>query len=141
MRDLPVGVRAEQLERFGSLPGADEEPWDLLLSTTATDEHAALEELAKRTGVEFVAEPRLEDSSESYYERVPPSAARRHLLAGLRTENGVMVVATSQPMQPASFTRSWRCSYPRLMMLPTAALGESTIRKGPPIIRSSRVND
>ncbi len=124
-KDLPVNARGEQLEHFGSLPGADEEPWDLLLSTTATDEHAGLEGLAQKLGIDYVPEPRLEESSESFYERVPPSAARRHLLAGLRTEDGVLVVATSQPMQPASFTLLERMlGAPfRVVLSPRAAVG------------------
>jgi len=42
----PLNIRPEHLKGFGDLPGADEEPWDLLLSSTATDEYVALQALA-----------------------------------------------------------------------------------------------
>jgi general secretion pathway protein E len=127
----PLSVRPEQLAAFGTLPGADEEPWDLLLSTTATDEHAALEGLAERLGIEYEAEPRLEDSAELFYERVPGSAARRHHVAGLRIDDHVMVVATAQPMQPAGFAMLERMiGMPvRFVLSPRAAVG-NVINRG-----------
>ncbi|MCA9292968.1 MAG: type II/IV secretion system protein [Phycisphaerales bacterium] len=99
----PLPVPPEAIERFASLPGADEEPWDVLLSTMALDEHTALETLAKRFGVPFQLEPKREESAELFYERIPPAAARRHQLAGLARTEHAMRIATSQPLQPAAF--------------------------------------
>ncbi|MCA9283241.1 MAG: type II/IV secretion system protein [Phycisphaeraceae bacterium] len=102
-RLMPVSMTPEQLARFGSLPGTDEEPWDVLLSGAAADEHQSLATLAKKLGIPFEPEPKLTDSADRFYERIPGSAARRHQVAGIRTEGGALVVATSQPMQPDAF--------------------------------------
>jgi general secretion pathway protein E len=121
----PMPVRPEQLATLPGLPGADEEPWDVLLSTTATDEHTALEGLAKRLGVPYDPEPKPSESAERFYERVPPAAARRHQVAGLRSDGNVMVVATAQPMQPAVFAMLERLlEMPiSLTLAPRAAVG------------------
>ncbi|MDX2115093.1 MAG: GspE/PulE family protein [Planctomycetota bacterium] len=99
----PLGVSAEYLRRFPELAGADDEPWDVLLSGAATDEHSALETLARRFGLAFDPDPKPHDSAERYYERIPAAAARRHQVAGLRSDGHVMHVATAQPLQPAVF--------------------------------------
>ncbi len=98
-----VQVDQSALRSFAAMPGADDEPWDALLSTSGVEEHAALEALAERTGIRYIAEPRLEDSAEKFYERVPASAARRRMIAGLSSDGRVMTIATSQPMQPDAF--------------------------------------
>ncbi|MBL8758943.1 MAG: type II/IV secretion system protein [Phycisphaerae bacterium] len=100
----PIQVKAEQMRAFPDLPGSDAEPWDVLLSMAALDEHTGLELLARRTGLVFQAEPRPGDSAGPFFERVPAAVAREHQVAGLSFEAGVMTVATSQPMQPAVFT-------------------------------------
>ena len=100
----PLPVSPEAMERFGALPGADDEPWDVLLSTMALDEHTALETLAKRFGIPFELEPKREESAELFYERIPPAAARRHQIAGLVRNEHAMRIATSQPLQPAVFS-------------------------------------
>ena len=99
----PIQVDQAALRGFAAMPGADDEPWDALLSTAGVEEHAALEALAERTGLRYIAEPRLEDSAEKFYERVPASAARRRMIAGLSSDGRVMTIATSQPMQPDAF--------------------------------------
>ena len=99
----PMPLRAEQMRRFAETPASAEDPWDVLLSTSATDEHAALEALSRRYGVPFDVEPRASESAERFYAAVPPAAARRHQVAGLRTDGHTMVVATSQPLQPGAF--------------------------------------
>lgn len=99
----PLPLRSDALRSFGTLPGADDEPWDVLVASMATDEHAALAILAERMGLPFDPEPRLEESSELFYERVPASAARRHHVAGIRREHGRMVIATAQPLSPMAF--------------------------------------
>ncbi len=121
----PMPVRADQLKRFSEAPGAADDPWDLLLSTSAIDEHAALEALAGRYGLTFDVEPRASDSAERYYASVPASAARRHQIAGLRTDGHSMVVATSQPMQPAAFAMIERLlGMPvEIVLAPRAAVG------------------
>jgi hypothetical protein len=100
----PLPARAETLRRVPETPGADEEPWDVVISSLATDEHAALQAIGERFGIPFESEPRAEDSAEAFYERIPPSAARRHLIAGLRREGRHMIVATAAPLQPMAFT-------------------------------------
>ncbi|MBI1190727.1 MAG: type II secretion system protein GspE [Tepidisphaera sp.] len=67
------------------------------------DEHQALEMLAKRTGLRFVADPRQHESSQRFYELVPAEVARARLCAGLESDGQVMTIATAQPMQPAVF--------------------------------------
>ncbi len=100
----PLPVTAEHLRRFPAIEGSDEEPWDVLLSVLAMDEHQGLELLAQRTGLKYVAEPRLAESASRFYELVPPDIARARLVAGLESDGHVMTVATAQPMQPAVFT-------------------------------------
>ena len=99
----PLPLRSDSLRSFGTLPGADDEPWDVLVASMATDEHAALAILAERMGLPFDPEPRLEESAELFYERVPASAARRHHVAGIRREHGRMMIATAQPLSPMAF--------------------------------------
>src|SRR5262245_2487715 len=100
----PLPVTAEHLRQFPRVEGSDEEPWDVLLSMLALDEHQALEMLSKRTGLPFVSEPKLQESAQRFYELVPPDVARAKLCAGLESDGTVMTIATAQPMQPAVFT-------------------------------------
>ncbi|TVQ61539.1 MAG: type II/IV secretion system protein [Phycisphaerales bacterium] len=118
-------VRAEQIAEFRTLPGADEEPWDVLLSTMGMEEHAALQRLAARCGLPFEAEPTVHVSSEVFYDRVPVNVARRHQIAGLSSEGGVVTVASAQPMQPALFGVLERMiGMPiRLVLAPRAQVG------------------
>ncbi len=99
-----LSPRADQLASFPMLPGSDAEPWDTLLSLLAIDEHAGLAKLAARTGLKFESEPRLLDSASRFYEVVPAQMARRHQVAGIASDGAVMMVATSQPLQPAAFS-------------------------------------
>jgi general secretion pathway protein E len=100
----PVGVKADFLRRFAEQQGSEEEPWDVLLSAGATDEHTALEGLARQLGVPFDPDPKPGESAEKFYERVPAGAARRHHIAGLRSDGRVMTIASAQPMQPSVFS-------------------------------------
>ncbi len=100
----PMRLSGEQLRNFASHPGSDTEPWDVLLSMLATDEHTALKLLADRTGLEFISEPRIEESSARFYELVPSAVARRDHVAATCFDGAVMTVATAQPMQPATFS-------------------------------------
>ncbi|HVZ95103.1 MAG TPA: hypothetical protein VG797_11400, partial [Phycisphaerales bacterium] len=127
----PLNIRPEQMRGFGALPGADEEPWDLILTASATDEHAALEGLARRYGLPFESEPKANESAERFYERIPAQAARRHQVAGLRSDGHSMVVATSQPMQPAVFATLERTlEMPiEVVLAPRGAVG-SLINRG-----------
>jgi len=104
-------LSAEQLRQFRSAEGTDSEPWDSLLSMLAMDEHVGLELLSKRTGLEFVPEPKLQDSSARFYELVPGETARQFHIAGIEevgigegSSATVMVCATAQPLSPAAFT-------------------------------------
>jgi len=101
----PLKAPAEQLRKFPLEQGADEEPWDVLLSMLAMDEHSALLALAERTGLRFIPEPRLHESSARFYEAIPAEIARRYHIAGLESDGRVMTVITAQPMQPAIFSR------------------------------------
>ncbi|MCK6478061.1 MAG: hypothetical protein L6Q35_14670, partial [Phycisphaerales bacterium] len=93
----PLRVSADQLRQFRTIEGSDTEPWDVLLSLLAIDEHHALELLAQRTGLAYIAEPRLSESASRYYETVPPEVARTHLCAGVESDGVTMTVATAQP--------------------------------------------
>ncbi len=70
----------------------------------AMDEHQALQRLSERTGLPFLAEPKLQESASKFYEIVPPDTARQHHVAGLESDGHVMTVCTAQPMQPALFS-------------------------------------
>lgn len=96
-------LKPEQLRSFPKLPGSDDEPWDVLLSMLAMDEHTALEKLSARTGLGLEVEPRFNESASRFYELVPASMARERLVAGLSSDGHVMTCATAQPMQPAVF--------------------------------------
>jgi general secretion pathway protein E len=100
----PLPVSPEHLRQFALAEGSDEEPWDVLLSMLALDEHQGLEMLAKRTGLKYIAEPRLQESASRFYEVVPPDLARTRLCAGLESDGAVMTIVTAQPMQPPVFT-------------------------------------
>ncbi|MBU6411981.1 MAG: GspE/PulE family protein [Planctomycetes bacterium] len=99
----PIKLRPEQLARFAGTEGSDNEPWDVLLSMLAIDEHHALEMLAKRTGLEYAAEPRLQDSAQRYFESVPADISRQHQVAGVSVEQGVVTIASAQPMMPGVY--------------------------------------
>ena len=101
----PLKAPPDQLKKFPLEHGSDEEPWDVLLSMLAMDEHSALVALAERTGLRFVPEPRLHESSARFYELIPAEIARRHHIAGLDSDGKTMTIVTAQPMQPAIFTR------------------------------------
>ncbi len=122
----PLPVRADQLAVFSQTPGADEEPWDVLLSTLGLDESAALAKLAERTGLAFVSEPKSEDSAEVFFERVPSSAARRHQIVGLSGDGDSVTVATSQPLAPGALSEMERLlRLPvRLVLSPRAQVGD-----------------
>ena len=100
----PIKITPEQLARFQKAEGSDDEPWDLLLSMLALDEHHALEALAKRTGLKYANEPKLTESAARFYEVVPPDVSRQHHVAGVESDGNVMIVAISQPMTPTVFT-------------------------------------
>ncbi|MGE3108460.1 MAG: GspE/PulE family protein [Phycisphaerales bacterium] len=100
-----LDIRPEQLRSFQQLPGSDEEPWDVMLSMLALDEQTGLAKLAERTGLALEPEPRLEESASKFYEVVPPNVARERLVAGISSAEGVMKVATAQPMQPTVFAQ------------------------------------
>ncbi len=99
-----LSVGPEQLRHFARVEGSDDEPWDVMLQALAMDEVQALGKLAERAGLEFVNEPRLDESASRFYERVPPEMARTQSVAGVSSSHGIMTVATSQPMQPSVFT-------------------------------------
>jgi len=127
----PLNIRPEHLKGFGDLPGADEEPWDLLLSSTATDEYVALQALAEHLGILYEPEPRPSDTSERFYELVPASAARRHHFGGLFSDGKVMKIATAQPLQPSTFAMLERTlSMPVEIVLSPRAAVTNLINRG-----------
>jgi general secretion pathway protein E len=101
----PLDAPAEILRRFPGEQGSDDEPWDVLLSMLALDEHTALGRLAERTGLRFIPEPRLQESASRFYEQIPAEIARRHHVAGLESDGRTMTVVTAQPMQPSIFSK------------------------------------
>jgi general secretion pathway protein E len=101
----PLRISPDQLKRFPTEPGSDTEPWDVLLSMLAIDEHTALTHLAERTGLRYIPEPKLQESASRFYEVIPGDVARRCQVAGLESDGRVMTVVTAQPLQPATFSR------------------------------------
>lgn len=99
----PLRLNAEQLDAYRLAPGSDTEPWDVMLSLMAMDEQQGLMALAERTGLRFIPDPRLHDSAGEFYDRISPDIARQHQVAGLEADAARMAVATSQPLQPATF--------------------------------------
>jgi len=121
----PLPVRPEQLAGFADMPGADDEPWDVLLSTLGTEEHTALKVLAERVGVEFNPEPKTHDSAERFWERIPPPAARQHHIAGLSSDGSTITIACAQPLQPDVYAMLERTlDMPiRIVLCPRAHVG------------------
>jgi len=119
-----LAPRTEQLKSFPGVPGSDSEPWDVLLSMLATDEHTGLGMLSKRTGLPFVSEPRLAESAAKFYEVIPASLAREHMLAGVSIDGGVVMVATAHPLQPPVYSMlEDKLDMPvRLMLAPRGAI-------------------
>ncbi|MFO0856663.1 MAG: GspE/PulE family protein [Phycisphaerales bacterium] len=99
----PIPISPEQLRQFPLVEGSDQEPWDVLLSMLAIDEHQGLELLSKRTGLRFISEPTLHESASKFYELVPPDLARSRLVAGVESDGLTMTVATAQPLLPQVF--------------------------------------
>src|SRR5690606_37765712 len=83
------------------IEGSDDEPWDVMLQTLAIDEVSALKLLSQRTGLRFIAEPRLNESSSRFYELIDQEDARASSVACIERQYGAFVIATSRPMQPS----------------------------------------
>ena len=94
----------EQARAFPLIEGSDDQPWDVLLQTLAMDEATALRKLADRTGLAYIAEPKLNESASRFFELIPADLAREQSVAALESDGVVMIVATSQPMQPSVFS-------------------------------------
>ncbi len=120
----PLALSAEQLRLYRTVEGSDTEPWDAMLSLLAMDEQQALSKLAQRTGLVYIAEPRLSESASRFYEVVSPDLARQHHIAGLESNGQAMTVATAQPLAPAIFAMiEDMLSMPvRLVLSPRAAV-------------------
>jgi len=120
----PLRLSPEQLRKFPQEHGSDREPWDVLLSMLALDEHTALTRLSERTGLPFFADPKPDASAAKFYELVPADIARQHLLAGLESDGRTMTVATAQPLQPSIFaTLEDQLGMPvRIALCPRAAV-------------------
>ena len=93
----PLKLSGDQLRAFASIEGSDDEPWDVMLQTLALDESSALKLLAERTGLEYAAEPRLQESATRFYELIDPEHARTAQVACVERDGPVFVVATSRP--------------------------------------------
>jgi general secretion pathway protein E len=127
----PLPVTGAQLAQVPDTEGADSEPWDVLLSATATDEHAALEAVSRKFGLPFEPDPRPSDSAERFYDRVPAAAARRYHLAGLRSDGHAMEIATAAPLQPAMFSMLERAlDMPIAVVLSPRAAVNNLINRG-----------
>jgi general secretion pathway protein E len=99
-----IRVSGDQLRAFASIDGSDDEPWDVMLQTLALDETSALKLLAQRTGLDFIPEPKLQESSTRFYELVDPNRARTSQVACSHKDGSTYVIATSRPMQPSVFS-------------------------------------
>ncbi len=96
-----IRLSGDQLRAFASIEGSDDEPWDVMLQTLALDEASALRLLGQRTGLGFIAEPRLNESSSRFYELVDQEQARSASVSCIERKDGVFVLATSRPLQPS----------------------------------------
>ncbi len=124
-------LNADALRAFREMPGSDVEPWDMLISAMATDEQSSLKLLAERTGLPFVAEPRLSESALRFYEVVPPDIAREHHVGGVESDGRTMTVATAQPMQPAFFAElEEHLDMPLRLVLTPRAVVQSLVNRG-----------
>ena len=99
-----IKLSGEQLRAFAAIDGSDDEPWDVMLQTLALDETSALKLLAQRTGLQFVGEPKLSESSARFYELVDQEDARTSSVACYEHKAGSFVIATSRPLQPSVLT-------------------------------------
>ena len=97
---VPV-LGGDQLKAFAAIQGSDDEPWDVMLQTLAMDESSALKLLADRTGLEFIAEPKLKETSAAFYELIAQEDARTYATACTEKADGAFVLITSRPMQPS----------------------------------------
>jgi general secretion pathway protein E len=120
----PLKLSPEQMRTFPMMPGSDDEPWDVLLSMAAMDEHTALSRLSESTGLVYVTEPRLNESASRFYQQVPASVARTHHVAGIESDGHWMTIATAQPMRPGLFNLiEDRVDMPlRIVLSPRAAV-------------------
>ena len=124
-------LNADALRAFRDMPGSDVEPWDMLISAMATDEQSSLKLLAERTGLPFVAEPRLSESALRFYEVVPPDIAREHHVGGVESDGRTMTVATAQPMQPSFFAElEEHLDMPLRLVLTPRAVVQSLVNRG-----------
>ncbi len=124
-------LTADALRAFREMPGSDTEPWDMLISAMATDEQSSLKLLAERTGLPFVAEPRLSESALRFYELVPPNVARERHVGGVESDGRSMTVATAQPMQPDFFTQlEEHLGMPIRLVLTPRGMVQSLVNRG-----------
>ncbi|UYV13725.1 MAG: Flp pilus assembly complex ATPase component TadA [Phycisphaera sp.] len=124
-------LTADALLAFREMPGSDTEPWDMLISAMATDEQSSLKLLAERTGLPFVAEPRLSESALRFYEMVPPNVARERHVGGVASDGRCMTIATAQPMQPDFFTQlEEHLGMPLRLVLTPRAVVQSLVNRG-----------
>ncbi len=124
-------LTADALRAFRDMPGSDSEPWDMLISAMATDEQSSLKLLAERTGLPFVAEPRLSESALRFYELVPPNVARERHVGGVHSDGRTMTVATAQPMQPAFFAQlEEHLNMPLRLVLTPRGMVQSLVNRG-----------
>ncbi len=124
-------LSGDQLRAFASIEGSDDEPWDVMLQTLALDESSALKLLAGRTGLGFIAEPKLNESSSRFYELVDQEDARASSVACYEHKDGAFVIATSRPLQPSvlSMLEDTLDSPITVMLVPRAAVA-SLINRG-----------
>jgi general secretion pathway protein E len=124
-------LTADALRAFRDMPGSDTEPWDMLISAMATDEQSSLKLRAERTGLPFVAEPRLKESALRFYELVPPNVAREKHVGAIESDGRTMTVATAQPMQPAFFAQlEEHLGMPLRLVLTPRGMVQSLVNRG-----------
>ena len=83
-------LSGDQLRAFAAIEGSEDEPWDVMLQTLALDESSALKLLAERTGLGFLAEPKLNESSSRFYELVAQDDARSSSVACYEHTDGAI---------------------------------------------------
>jgi len=126
-----IRLSGDQLRAFAAIEGSDDEPWDVMLQTLALDESSALKLLADRTGLGYIAEPKLNESAAKFYNLIDQENARAASVACIEYADGTFVVATSRPLQPSVLTmlEDTLDSPITVMLVPRAAVA-SLINRG-----------
>ncbi len=74
---------------------------DVLLATRAVDEEELVRALAEETGLSFLARIEVAEVPETFVDQVPIGFARQHHVLPIGEQDGAVVVAVADPLDPA----------------------------------------